>query len=95
MPIFLFRKDDGNEEAMFLWQEEDCAPRPDSLMTRCRAARLLRAWRNAKLQGRRQFDLAVDRGQTGYRVYRVRHTHFDARGALWVPLGTAQAGKEL
>jgi len=80
---------------MFLWQWEDYAPRPDPLMTRCRAARLLRAWRNAKVQGRRQFDLAVDRGQTGYRVYRVRHTRFGERGALWIPLDPAQAGKEL
>lgn len=80
---------------MFLWQWNDYAPQPDPFTTRASAARLLRAWRNARIQGRRQFDLAVDRGQTGYRVYRVRHTRFDERGALWIPLDPAQAGKEL
>ena len=80
---------------MFLWQWEDYAPQPDTLMTRCRAARLLRAWRNAKIQGRRQFDLVIDRGQAGYRVYRVQHTRFDERGALWIPLDPTRAGKEL
>lgn len=69
---------------MFLWQWRDYTPQPDPLMTRHRAARLLRAWRNARIQGRRQFDLTVDRGQAGYRVYRVRHTRFDDPGALWV-----------
>lgn len=80
---------------MFLWQWEDYAPQQDPLMTRGRAARLLRAWRNARVQGRRQFDLDADRGQAGYRVYRVRHTRFDERGALWIPRDPAQAGKGL
>lgn len=75
---------------MFLWQWEDYAPRPDPLMTRDRAARLLRAWRNAKVQGRRQFDLGADREQAGYRVYRVRHTRFCERGALWVLVKTRE-----
>lgn len=79
---------------MFLRQWEEYAPWPDPSMTRYRAARLLRAWRNAKIQGRRQFDLVADRGQTGYRVYRVRHTRFDERGALWIPQYPAQAGRQ-
>lgn len=75
-----------DKQTAFLWQWRDYAPLPDPLMTRARAARLLRAWRNARIQGRRQFDLqrttsADERG----RVYRCDHVRYSDPGALWIP----------
>lgn len=59
----------------FLWAWGDCEAQPDKSMTRERAAKLLRAWRNAKRQGRREFSLSVTRNAFG-RWYSVRTTQY-------------------
>lgn len=46
-----------SKPAQFLWHWEDYAPLPDKLMTRARAAHLLRAWRRAKTQGQREYSV--------------------------------------
>ena len=76
----------SDKQTAFLRQWRDYAPMPDPLMTRARAARLLRAWRNARIQGRRQFDLQRTISADGhYRVYRCDHTRYSDPGALWIP----------
>lgn len=59
----------------FLWAWGDHEARPDKSMTRDRAAKLLRAWRNASRQGRREFSLSVTRNDFG-RWYSVRNTQY-------------------
>lgn len=71
------------KSATFLWQWDAHDPQPDNLMTRDRAAKLIRAWRKASIQGRRLFELKRER-RDGFRVYRVAHTRFDDNGALWL-----------
>jgi len=54
----------------FQWQQFGREPQDDPLMTRCRAARMIRAWRNSKTQGRRNFTLNCSR-MADRRVYNV------------------------
>jgi hypothetical protein len=67
----------------FQWAWGDHEPCPDHSMTRERAARLIRAWRNAKTQGRREFTLRVYRRGLA-RCYAVRTTKYinDDEGVL-------------
>lgn len=81
-----------DKQTAFLWQWSDYAPLPDPLMTRARAARLLRAWRNARIQGRRQFSLQRTTSADGrYRVYRCNHIRYSDPGALWIPRDRSNA----
>lgn len=48
----------------------------DPSMSRERMARLMRAWRRARIQGYREFSLACIDRRPGRRTYRVEHTRF-------------------
>lgn len=81
-----------DRQTAFLWQWRDYAPLLDPLMTRARAARLLRAWRNARIQGRRIFDLQRTTSADGhYRVYRCEHVTYGDPGSLWIPRNRSDA----
>lgn len=45
------------KKSQFLWGWKDYEPQPDLIMTRERAAKLLRAWRRSRTQGVRDFSL--------------------------------------
>ena len=55
----------------FMWAWNDHAPTPDRLMTRERAARLLRAWRRGTRPANYRPVMSVKRLRRG--VYRVTH----------------------
>lgn len=61
-------------------------PQPDSMMTRERAAKLLRAWRRATTQGARLFNLKCLRND-GTRAYLVQHVPTGERGGLYIKPG--------
>ena len=71
---------------MFLWQWNDYPPQPDPLMTRGRAAKLIRAWRNGARKprnGRPPFGPIKRSLCDGFRVYRVE-SKYGERGAIWI-----------
>ena len=71
---------------MFLWQWNDYPPQPDALMTRERAAKLIRAWRNCARKprnGRPPFGPIKRSLCDGFRVYRVE-SKYGERGAIWI-----------
>lgn len=49
------------KQTTFKWAWGDHEAQIDKSMTRSRAAKLIKAWRNARTQGRREFDLKVIR----------------------------------
>lgn len=63
------------KETTFKWAWGDHEAMPDRSMTRERAARLLRAWRRASRQGKREFDLKCMR-RDGVRFYLVNTTQY-------------------
>lgn len=66
---------------IFSWAWEHYGAQPDALMTRQRAARLLRAWRRARIQGRRVF--ALGRSTTARtRIYAIEHVPTGERATL-------------
>lgn len=67
----------------FYWQWEQWRPQPDPLMTRQRAARLLRSWRRARTQGRRVFGLTRVRLEKT-RAYLVEHLATGERAGLYM-----------
>lgn len=68
------------KQTEFKWAWGDHEPQRDPSMTRERAANLLRAWRNAKRQGRREFNLArtVRGGTRFYAVRTLKYINDDA-----------------
>lgn len=70
----------------FYWQWESMRPQPDPMMTRERAARLLRAWRHATTQGARVFKLKCVRND-GTRAYLVQHVPTGESGGLYIKPG--------
>ncbi len=69
------------KDTKFFWQWEEYRPQPDPLMTRQRAARLLRSWRRARTQGRRVFHISCVRIER-MRTYLVRHLATGERAGL-------------
>lgn len=70
-------------KVFFYWQWELTRPQPDPLMTRERAARLLRAWRRAKVQGKRVFSLRCVRVRQT-RAYLVQHVATGESAGLYI-----------
>ncbi len=64
-----------SKQTNFKWAWGDHEAQIDKLMTRQRAARLLRAWRRSKTQGQRDFTLRVIRRSEG-RFYCVNTTQY-------------------
>lgn len=67
----------------FFSQWELTRPWPDALMTRERAARLLRAWRRARVQGKRVFNLRCVRVDHT-RAYLVQHVASGECAGLYI-----------
>jgi hypothetical protein len=69
----------------FGWLWGDHEPRNDPSMTRNRAALLIRAWRNSRTQGFRNFDLQVIRTKIS-KCYCVKTTKYinDEAGILFI-----------
>lgn len=67
----------------FKWAWGDHEPQKDPSITRERATKLLRAWRNSKTQGLRNFDLRLVRAH-GLKFYLVKTTKYinDDAGVL-------------
>jgi len=55
----------------FLWGWNDYPMREDIAMNRQRLARLMRAWRRSRTQGRRNFEFRLVSRQSGRRDYFV------------------------
>lgn len=75
-------------KTFFYWQWELTRPWPDPSMTRERAARLLRAWRRARVQGTRLFNLRCVRVEHT-RAYLVQHVPSGECGGLYIHRGSA------
>lgn len=62
---------------VFTWGWKDYPRQPDTLMSRARMARLMRCWRKAKTQGRREFNLQCLSRKNGCRVYAIHSNSYD------------------
>lgn len=60
----------------FLWGWNHYQPQVDKTMDRPRMARLMRAWRRAKTQGKREFDFRLVKRENGNRQYTVSTTRY-------------------
>lgn len=74
----------------FLWGWQTYAPTLDATMTRERMARLMRAWRRSKTQGRRNFVFACVVREPGKRVYRVSASGYRSEDAATVVVATCR-----
>lgn len=64
------------KNTVFFWGWQDYPPTEDKAMTRDRQARLMRAWRNSKTQGRRNFKFEIIERGPKHRAYRVSTTKY-------------------
>jgi hypothetical protein len=63
-------------DTKFYWGWKDYAKLPDTSMTRARMAKLMRAWRNASTQGKREFMFKLVSRENGKRDYFVSTTKY-------------------
>lgn len=68
----------------FLWAWQNHEPIVDKTMTRERLAKLMRAWRRSKTQGRRNFDFRLIYRDAEKRVYRVSTVDYYNNDAAFV-----------
>lgn len=64
------------KNTIFYWGWQSYAPTPDKTMTRERMAKLMRAWRRSKTQGRRNFDFQIVDRKPGARAYVIATTGY-------------------
>lgn len=72
-----------HRRTVFLWQWENHPPQPDALMTRARAARLIRAWRRAS-RSPANYGPTTALRRTAPHTYRAIHRQSGEVGTLTV-----------